>query len=108
MQTPKPGYAWMPQAVPGTYVLKFGDCRLGYYDARTQVYREFENDGKTLGKVRPFPWKTDEEKKEKPTVTAESVPPPEPEKADPTLGYVVGGSVAGALLLAALAVQFRR
>jgi hypothetical protein len=98
----------VPQAVAGTYLLKFGDSKLGFYDARTQIYREFENDGKTLGKVRPFPWKTDEEKKEKPRTTVQSGPPPEPEKADPTLGYVVGGSIAGALLLAALAVQFRR
>ena len=83
-----------------------GDRKLGRYDPVTELYREFDDDGKTLGRAKTFPWKRAEPKEE--PAPRKAMAPPEPiEPPKPWMPYAVGGGVAALLFVLALAVQFR-
>lgn len=84
--------------------------KLGVYDPKTEVYREYLADGKSLGEPKAFPWKPREKKSE--TATKANTPPtepvPEPEPVDPGwTPYAVGGTVAGLLLVLVFMTQMR-
>jgi hypothetical protein len=90
-------YRWATEN-DGKTKLYFEDRVLGVYDPTSKEYRKVEVDGKVSEPV-PFPWQKVEGK---PKVAEEPLEP-----KDPTMSYVVGGSVMGGIFFLGLLIRRR-
>lgn len=106
--SPQPLYTWEPRdGHPNQFFLRCQGMRVGVFDAKTRVYRLFdETSGKLSDPVTP-PWQysgiSEEPSRPRPTpkkpVVEESKEEALPKKIPPWLALLIGGAITMGILL---------